>query len=98
MEDVFVSNENHCTSALIMQATSASALLGTDDLIAGGPSKPPQPCAACLGRIRLAATDHVCGANTFVTIGLCVEQDRVISRSQTRQALEAASRQHSVSS
>jgi hypothetical protein len=27
-----------------MQATSASALLGTDDLIAGGPSKPPQPC------------------------------------------------------
>ena len=48
--------------------------------------------SACWGRIRLAGIDGVCGAIAFVTIGLCCEEDRVISRSLTRQAmLDAAS-------
>jgi len=37
-----------------------------------------------LGRIRLASTDNVCGANSFVTIGLSSQQDRVISPGWTR--------------
>jgi hypothetical protein len=32
-------------------------------------------------------SDGVCGANASVIIGLCPEQDRVISPSQTRQAI-----------
>ena len=37
------------------------------------------PDISLLGRIRLAGIDDVCGAKSFVMIGLVFEQDRVMT-------------------